>query len=800
MVIATIVAIFVFVIGDAVMSRYNSSRAASQSGSSDAGAVAVQWDGGKLTNQQLNELVLRRHILNNFLRQVQIEGMRSSYEAGVEAPQLRVIPLNGPDTSAQGIEQSVVETKILAQAAEDAGMKVSDETLLQYLDNLGRRNVTREQMRQLLGRNQSGRASIDFVMEALREEMLARNYLMSQAYAFQTITPQQRWKDWLLVNDRVVVEAAAVPVESFMADVKDPSESELAAFFDQYKDREVRPEGVEGVALPSPTPGFKIPRKIDVQFVEAVYDDFLTKAEAAVSDAEISKYYDANKKLFVKADTGLMEDKGGKKDTSQPEAPKTNPNAKPGENPFAIPQANKDSKPAPPTPPKDAKPAPSEEKKPSPPTDGKKSSDATNPAQKVFRLTAFEQKDDKNAPSKSPSSNTKPSDKEPAADESKKSSESSSAKTSPASPAPGATSPAPTPPKNTPAAPASDKPAAPPKPVEYQPLSEVKDQIRRQLAEGTVATQLAKLVGDLQNQLESDYNRWFNDRVSAEADKQPSPPPPKSLSDLGPVAAKNGLKLGKTGPLSDLQMSESPIGKSSITDSNANLTNTLFYSREMDLYQPKITVDLDGNRYVVMKTSDTPARVPKLEEVRAEVIKAWKRQKAAELALKRAEELAKKAQEAKSSLKNFFADDKSMKVVTTDPFSELTGGDVSLVGGQIQEKPYRLSQPSEIVAAGPGFMQRVFSLKDGQVVAVLNHDHSIAYIMRVVEHQPPASELKNTYLAEANSWFGERQMDQRRVMEAQNSFLLSLMNRLNLKWNRMPDRPTKGESAETDEG
>ena len=72
-----------------------------------------------------------------------------------------------------------------------------------------------------------------------------------------------------------------------------------------------------------------------------------------------------------------------------------------------------------------------------------------------------------------------------------------------------------------------------------------------------------------------------------------------------------------------------------------------------------MTVDLLGNRYLSMKTSDTPRHIPKLAEVRDEVVKAWKLQKAAKLALKHAEEVAKKAAESGGSLSDYFADDKS---------------------------------------------------------------------------------------------------------------------------------------------
>ena len=71
----------------------------------------------------------------------------------------------------------------------------------------------------------------------------------------------------------------------------------------------------------------------------------------------------------------------------------------------------------------------------------------------------------------------------------------------------------------------------------------------------------------------------------------------------------------------------------------------------------------------------------------------------------------------------------------TDPFSQLTRGDVAVVDGEYRRQPFRLSQPDGIVATGPDFLRRTFELKDGEVCAVLNHDHSIVYVIRVVEHQ-----------------------------------------------------------------
>jgi hypothetical protein len=240
--------------------------------------------------------------------------------------------------------------------------------------------------------------------------------------------------------------------------------------------------------------------------------------------------------------------------------------------------------------------------------------------------------------------------------------------------------------------------------------------------------------------------------------------------------------------MSFLQMRETPIGKSSVPESGRTVLSMLFGGKELDLYQPVSTVDIDGNHFVAMKTSDTPGRVPTLAEVRDEVVKARKYQQASDLALKHAEEVAKKAQEAKSPLPAFFADDASIKVVRTDPFAELTGGDVGFANGQFQQTPFRLSQPADIAAPGPDFMKRVFELKDGEVAAMLNHDHSIAYVVRLVEHQPPINELRTAYLAEANTWPGMSNMTRGHMQEVLGALYSDITAGANLKWERETDK------------
>ncbi len=772
-----------WVVGDSLFNFFAGNKS-SAGNSRSATATAVSWDGGKLTNQQINEMVMRRRMLNEFLGQVEAGGQRSAYEAGVEPRPLHVQVLRGPDSTAQHVEESVVQTKLFADAARAAGMSVSDAAVVQYLDELGRGNVTREDMRTILNRMRGGgRVSIDEILASLKEEMLARNYLNSNQYAFMTVTPDQGWRDWLRVNDRVVLEAAAIPTDKYLVDVKDPTDAELTEFYDKYKDQEKGPEVAFGTTeLPSARPGFRIPRKLDIQFIEANYDSYLAKAEEKVTDEQIAKFYEEHKDpMFVKADTGILEDSGAKKDAGKTDsaAPgdKGAESSKPGSESTVAPKS--DSKPA------DTAPPAKSEKDDTKPSSEKHSSLRSRSSESVFHLVAFED----------PAKEEPGAKKDATADS--KTAEAPATETKDTAATPPAAAGAPATPADSAAPPAAAAAATPKKPLQFDPLDQVKDVIRRQIADNNVAEELTNLTTQIDGQLDADYNKYYGEVLNAQAEKRDAPTVPKSLTDLAPLAEKFGLKVSKTGPISLLELRETPIGKSVVADTGRALWQVFFFSKEFDLYQPITTVEHpDGNHYVAVKMADTPARTPPLAEIRDEVVKAWKFQKAAEIAQKNAEELAKKAQEAKSPLATFFADDPSIKVTRTDPFSELTGGDVGVVNGQIEQSPFRLSQPEGLHAPGPEFMEKVFQLKDGETAGLLSHDHTTAYVVRVVEHQPSINELRTAYLGEADTWSGLGNMIRQRFQEARSMLQQDIIGSAHLDKKRDLDKEQQESSGE----
>jgi hypothetical protein len=83
---------------------------------------------------------------------------------------------------------------------------------------------------------------------------------------------------------------------------------------------------------------------------------------------------------------------------------------------------------------------------------------------------------------------------------------------------------------------------------------------------------------------------------------------------------------------------------------------------------------------------------------------------------------------------------------------------------------------------------RVFDLKENEVAAVLNHDQTVVYLIRVVQHMSTPEELRTAYLAEASTWPGLRLMMNGHARIAAAALVSDLITNAGLDWVRPPDR------------
>ena len=157
----------------------------------------------------------------------------------------------GPDT-----ENAVVGSMLFARKAEQMGMRVTDDEITRFLQQISGDRVSGDdfaKILQFMSGGRKGHLTRRQVYDALRPELLARRFSNAFAGDASQTTPAERWESYQKLNDRARIEAIPVAVADFVDKVPDPDEKTLQEFFDRYKQFEAMPG--------SPMPGFKIPAR-----------------------------------------------------------------------------------------------------------------------------------------------------------------------------------------------------------------------------------------------------------------------------------------------------------------------------------------------------------------------------------------------------------------------------------------------------------------------------------------------------------------------------------------------------------
>jgi hypothetical protein len=768
---AAVLCMFIFVIGSGLKTGSGSRGG----GPNETGMVAT-WNGGSLDQGQLRILVQHRVITDSFLKAMFVEGGGRNYQ--YDFP--RNIPfLFLPDQRKNDeIDQTVVTSEVLASLASQAGMSVSDGLINHYIDEIGLKKVSPQQVEQILSHigTQNPRQNEAIIFATLRKLLLANFYSEMFDDQSKVVMPQERWDDWKKVNERISLDVAELPRDKFLSQVPEPNDTQLQGFFNDYKnvDPTERVRIIGGQELTLPEPAFAEPHRVRLQYLNGSLVERAEKLEPTVTEDEIKAYYEKNKETdFVKLPS--FDDT---KDKS-PETPKTEPSnstppaadnkaaettpattetpGKPsaeGAAPTtdAAKPAESQTPPAPATPtatPQTPAPAsPPAEK--AAPTDAKEQpkQSATTKRRSPFRFVALQapaqnektSTDSKSAESQ-PAANA-PAESTPAADQPKADA------TSPATPPAPAASPAA--PEAKDAKPTEAKAEEKKEPAtEYEPLDKVRDDIRKKLAAEKAEAELEKTFSQATAELQSEYNDYGFKVAQAEDAKQELPKPPARLADLKWLADKYNLTYEKTAPLTLLELRETPLGHAFDTNTQRiSVTQAAFTT--LKLFEPFQAKEMAGDRYLVLKTEDMPRHVPELKEVREQVVKAWKEQQAAKLAEQEAKKLAAEAEKASQPFDQFFTE-KGYKPIKTELFSAMSYP----LGRESFGTPPQLSSVPELTSIGPEFMDAAFALDGNKTVGLLNFDHSKAYVIRLNRRQYTEEELKKLFLEEEAPWPGQ---------------------------------------------
>ena len=720
-------------------------------GSSSADPIVVSWKGGAVREDQLERAVALRTLANRFL-------MQAAATAGRDPSRLPAFP--------EG-EELIVREMLLAKEAEKIGLTVSNTAINEFIAAWTNNMVRQDQLDGIIAGLRYGRTPVlaADLFESLRTALVARNTLLLFQTGFSGDPPGWRWDFYKRLEQSATIKAFPVEVENLATSIEAPSESELRAYFEKFKNN-----------LPSarsPNPGFKEPHRVRYTSLMADQKEFEDEAEKTITEKDVKEFYETNKEsrfrqsppdapLTQESAPSPTDDKSevkAGKESGEGKTLKDSPEAPSQPEQSAKENAPKDSSE------KKSKESRGQEKDASQPLDSESSS--TNHRTRVIPVT-FQVKEETEGTDSSAKDASQQPEKAPVT----------------GAAIPDSVEP---PPADNPAATKENKePADSSEPeMTFQPLEEVAEQIRQEISR----QRATETIDAIFSALAADVNAYAEDRAlwiarGKDGDKEPTPP------DAMKIAEKQSLVAVESDWLTVNEAADSGgIGSSFefVPDPSSRFgirqqrwLEVMFGDGTIPL-RPVTSRDAEGNRYFSWKQDDQEERVPAFEEARDNVEKAWRIVEARPLALEQATSLVAKMNE--KGFVESLSKAELEKVQDIGPFTWLTQGAAGVNTAPVLSSPKGLAMP------GNAMLQKVFATAEGKSVAVFNEPKTICYVIGVLAFQPPENELQNRF----EGILG----DQRRLsMVAQTAFaevfmdwIAGLEKDLELTWNRDPRLP-----------
>lgn len=233
---------------------------------SNANPEVVQLYGKPVRRGDLESLARERYLANTFIGGLVQRGL---------------IPPDRARSFGDTSMRANVDALILRNEADKLGLPVSSKTALKWLAAQTNDRLTDTIADEIVRDAYRGQAvSGEQVLLAIADQLRLQEVL--QLPGPPDVTPLDIFQSYRDQNEKVSVHALPVKVADYLEKVPAPSTTDLEAFFDKYKD-----------ALPdpnSPTPGFKVPRRVRLEFLaidlKALEDKYRAKlTEKQVRDA-----------------------------------------------------------------------------------------------------------------------------------------------------------------------------------------------------------------------------------------------------------------------------------------------------------------------------------------------------------------------------------------------------------------------------------------------------------------------------------------------------------------------------------
>ena len=800
MALLTIMAMFAFVF----LGNAGGSRGGRAGGGAD---VVVRTNAGKIDQVMLQDMIRSRNVCNMFLQ-------RAIVRAFSDGNQFMLQQRIQQATFGPANRQNMVLNYLLRQEAHRLGIVISDSAIEQFIDRVTEGKFSSAAFNELLAEMHWNSREL---YDALRGELEANLAFRIEAPS-DPQTPDQYWSFYRQLKIEASVQVAAVPVKEFLAKVPDPGDRELKEYFEANRNRwpGTPPDYQPGFKQPRRVQLQYLTASYEA--VEKLVPEVTDKDVETYYEENKDTLFLETAAPKRGSETGPLEPEFT---PDNPEAaPKEGDSEKPAEKPAdEKPEAPSVEKPADtekkPAEPKEDTPeaAPKDEKQPE-----KKAEDEPKGARtrilKSTGLLAFADDAEKAAKAQEPqptATDAEPTEAKPAA--AKTGQPEAAEKPGEAKPADKAEQPAeetgkPAAAGGKPETEVEETPAEKPKEKRYKPLTdELKEVIRERILDQRTQTALGELAdqtSEAMTQLSLKYNNlatkstrggWElyadlngNDQLD---EGEPSvfvkqKPNLESLdpiqyrllraavakvaeADLEAAAKKLQMSFGETGLVSAMQLSELPqIGNAEeLTDDAMSLREStnilqLVFSDETPYRALRLRNPDTRNLIVAWKCQDVPARVPAYSDpgVKEDVLNTWKTHHAQPLAEKRAEELAKLANEhagdsvSKSLHEQTVSGEKgatTVEVKSPPSFTWMRESTAGMTNPFAPKPPPQMSQIPFVERPGKQFMRLIFDeLKEGQAGVAPNEDRSIYYVVKLERRNPGTKEglaaMRETFL------------------------------------------------------
>lgn len=277
-----LLSLFAFVIAPAIMQIQDS-----LGGGAGSNAVAVRWNGGKMTVADLQNAMQKHGSLVRFLSELADEVIQAGGQPKVpgffyDAQSQQVLGL-GIQTSSD--EESIVRTRILADKAKRLGIEFDDDAIDEFILAFCDGKIATRRIAEILRESSGGRLSNYDVRQLLKQELASMVVRRTATTGLYSTVPGETYQDFLKLNRSAKVEAFPVFVADYISKVQgQPSEAEIQTIFDL---------GSMQIANPnSPAPGFVEPYQANLEYVQSNLQEWVEREKAKLTEEQLRAEYD----------------------------------------------------------------------------------------------------------------------------------------------------------------------------------------------------------------------------------------------------------------------------------------------------------------------------------------------------------------------------------------------------------------------------------------------------------------------------------------------------------------------------